>query len=207
MCISRIRCLPGDSGSAHETTRREVIALKIRATLLVAIIAVACLSVSAMAAPVETYYLNNYATAPAANAPGYAFTYESLVQSPGDYGGMTYDLWWYDYYLENNSTTRSIVSWTWAGGNVIPNTNPGVISDGGLPLAAASSTDLWDAEYCEENFEHELGLIQVASTVRWDDGHTACVDIYVPGTAAVPEPSSLMVLAFGAVPMLWRRRK
>jgi len=169
-----------------------------------------CLSASSFAGPVQNYALNNYPTAPSSNAPGYGFTYESLVQSPGDVGGIVYDTWWYDYYIENNSINRSITSWTWqaggASGTVIPSSHPSAVNDGGFPLAPAASASLWDAEYCESNFEDEFPFAQVVSTISWDDGHTENVPIYVPSNV-VPEPSSLIGLAFGVVPFLLRRRR
>lgn len=180
--------------------------MKARMILGVALIFAMCLSVSAYAGPVQTYTLNNSDTAPSLNAPGYGFTYESVVQSPGEDNGYEYTTWWYDYYIENNSTTRSIVAWTWAGGNVIPNPHEYVYSDGSLPLAPATGPSISLAEYCDENFEDDFSFMQRYSTIRWDDGHTEDVAIYVPSNL-VPEPSSLMALSLGAVPLLWRRRR
>lgn len=180
-------------------------------------IMVAGIGIPASAQVSQTYSLSSYRPVELGNDNGYLFSYESLVQSPGDDGmGTVYPDWWYDYYLENNSLNHQIVSWTWSAGSasgaVMPNTHPGTTVPGGsydMPLPSATGPDISDASFREESFDDANPLVEVGSTITWEDQTVSHCNIYVPGNL-VPEPGSMLALATGMIGLLGafgRRRK
>ncbi len=174
--------------------------MAIRSGLLVGLVLLLALAaMPSFAQPVQTWYLNN-GTAPSSNGPGYAFTYESVVQSPGESDGITYTDWWYDFYLENHSTNHWIVSWTFTP--LWPSCPGVVMSDpgnnpcyDGWPLQPSSGPSYSQTAYREEWFTHTNGFQEVMTTLTWDDGHTENVPVYLP--TCVPEPGGLLALAMG----------
>ncbi len=175
--------------------------MSIRSGLLIALALIAMLALPSFGQTVQTWYVNNYDDAPSANGPGHAFTYESLVQSPGTSDGVTYTDWWYDFYIENNSTDHWIVSWTFPP--LFPGCPGVVMSDPGndpcygpWPLPPSSGPSLSQTSFREEDFVHPNAWQLVTTTITWDDGYTANVPVYVP--ICVPEPASLLALAMGA---------
>lgn len=180
---------------------------------ITAIIACLLCCASAFAAPVQTFYINNNEQIPPENGPGYLFTYESFVQSPGEDGGVTYTDWYYDYYIENNSTDHAMSTWTWSyaghSGSVMVNPHASKSTYGDAwPLAASASPASEDTAYREESFEDASGLFRVPSVLTWNDGHQSFFDVFVE-LNLVPEPSTVAALAFGLCGMacsLVRRR-
>ncbi|MBP6965767.1 MAG: PEP-CTERM sorting domain-containing protein [Armatimonadetes bacterium] len=172
-----------------------------RIAFVVALLLACCVAAAPVSAgPVQTWFLNNYSTAPSSNGPGYGFTYESLVQSPGESDGYTYTDWWYDFYLENNSTDHWIVSWTftplWPGCPGVVMSDPG--NDpcyGSWPLPPSQGPLLSQTSFREENFVHPVQFQQIMTTITWDDGHQEQVPVFMP--LCVPEPGSLAALAIG----------
>ena len=145
--------------------------LKPKATAFLCLALIAVSGLACYGGPVQTYTLNNWNTAPSSNGNGYLFTYESLVQSPGEEGGVVYTDWWYDYYLENNSLNLDIAGWVWSygpySGLVMPNSHPDAeVADGSspLPIPKADGPSLDLAQYREEFFDDAAPYFQVNST-------------------------------------------
>lgn len=126
--------------------------------------------------------------------PGYVYYYDSLVQDPVP-GDPTYYYYW---EIDNFSTDFSIVSWTWAGGNVLDlgDFEP----EGDLPLAPADDVET----YAYRQLFDPNAPTLVPSIIKFSDGHEEAHDIYVP----VPEPGSLTVLlsSLGGLALLRRKR-
>lgn len=167
---------------------------------------------AAVAGPVETLSWNNFDSAPPENGPGYLFVYESLVRSPGTDGGTTYTDWYYDYYLENNSTDHAIVSWRWEyygySGRIMPNPHPA--NTGNLifpwPLPPSEGPSFFDTSWREDSFDDPSGWFEVTSILEWDDGTTAEIPAYIQ-RSLVPEPGTLSVLAGGLLGLLAAARR
>lgn len=168
-----------------------------------------CLCVPSSSDPVQTYVHNNDGVYH--NGDVHGFTYESLVQSPGESDGIVYTDWWYDYYLENNSYVHTIQSWTWQYGpfsGVVMN-NPAANQYGETwPLRSSWGSSQAQTSWREEEFDHPLPLLEVTSTVTFEDQFSAQVPVYVP-FSLVPEPGSLLALLAGTAGLLgsFLRRK
>ncbi len=164
----------------------------------------------------ESY--QNVDTSPPAPTPGpgYGFRYESMVQYA--MVNPSIDGWDYDWYLENNSTTHQIISWTWSysiySGNLLAaSPNPtlaggwrfGSVLSLALPVANGSVNP--PAEWCEELAAgYPSPHMTVWSTITWDDAHSEQWQVFVP-MELVPEPGSLVALAGSLAGFAMLRRR
>ncbi|MCC6484587.1 MAG: PEP-CTERM sorting domain-containing protein [Armatimonadetes bacterium] len=129
--------------------------------------------------------------------PGYQYYYDSFVQEPTD----SFPVFYYYWELDNSSSDKGIMSWTWAGGNVFDlgdYTSP----DGPLPWGPADTTELFGFS----DTTSDAGPVTVQSTIRFSDQHEEIVPIYVPRTV-VPEPSALIAMLGGLSSLGLLRRK